>query len=362
MSIALDTWNISEREFPRTGTTTDQLKFLLNYAVLAPSGHNTQPWLFRIENETIELYADKRRALPIADPQNRELIISCGAALFNLRVALRHFGYVGKIQVFPNPNNLDLLASVRLGDWLESTAEDRLLFQAIPHRHTNRLSYLDCEIDPSLLALLRGQAAQENAWLEVVERDVCRRLLAELVLWGDRLQMGNPTFRQELSQWIHAGNNKSHDGIPVYAYGIDQRLDFATPIAALLMRTFDLGMSVGSHDSQLVMQSPAIAVLGTTGDTPADWLEAGQALERLLLCGQAVGLQASFFNQPIEIPELRVQLSRLLDKPGFPQILMRLGYAPNAKPTPRRTVDEVLLSSPKQDEEEHWLMWNHSRS
>ena len=88
-----DVWNVSENEFPSEGTTRDKLKFVLNYAILAPSGHNTQPWLFKIVDDKIELYADRTRSLPVVDPDDRELTISCGAALYHIQLAIRHFGY-----------------------------------------------------------------------------------------------------------------------------------------------------------------------------------------------------------------------------------------------------------------------------
>src|SRR5215469_16093227 len=108
-------WDVREADFPSTGPPAEQLRFLLQYAVLAPSGHNSQPWMFKIDEDTVELYADRSRALPVVDPDDRELTISCGAALLNLRVALRHFGYAGEVIPFPDPDDPDLLARVHLG-------------------------------------------------------------------------------------------------------------------------------------------------------------------------------------------------------------------------------------------------------
>lgn len=343
MSTTSDFWNIEEIEFPQTSTPNEQLKFLLNYALLAPSGHNTQPWKFKVQDEAIALYADRTRALPVVDPQDRELIISCGTALFNLRIALRHFGYTGKILTFPEPSNPDLLAWIQLGKPQQASADEQMLFEAIPKRRTNRRDYEDWDVPKSMLAWLQVDAASEGAWLQVVKGDITRQAIAELVVRGDRLQMANPNFRRELAAWIHPSSSPSHDGIPGYAYGVNQYLDFATPIFALAMRAFDLGDAVAHHSRQLVMQSPVILVLGTEKDTSRDWLAAGQALERLLLRSQAVGLAASFLNQPIEIPSLRSQLGKLLHASGFPQILLRLGFGSEVKPTARRGVDEVLL-------------------
>src|SRR5688572_29316635 len=114
----LEAWNVSEKEFPKDGSLAEKLYFLLRYAILAPSGHNTQPWLFKIiENNLIEIHADRSRALPLVDPDERELIISCGAALYNLRLAANHFGIADEVQLLPDKNNNDnpdLLARISL--------------------------------------------------------------------------------------------------------------------------------------------------------------------------------------------------------------------------------------------------------
>ena len=115
----LETWNVKETDFPKHGSLSEKSHFLLRYAILAPSGHNTQPWLFKIvgNNNIIEVYADRSRALPLVDPDDRELIISCGAALYHLRLAANHFGIADEVQLLPdNSNNPDLLARISLKD------------------------------------------------------------------------------------------------------------------------------------------------------------------------------------------------------------------------------------------------------
>src|SRR5215203_7299801 len=133
-----DPWKVSDDIFPRSGEGEEKLRFLLNYAVLAPSGHNTQPWLFRVRNGEVDLYADRTRGLPVVDPEDRALMISCGVALFYLRVAIGHFGYAGELQTFPDPDDQDLLASVRLCPVQEPTEEDESLFRAIKERRSNQ--------------------------------------------------------------------------------------------------------------------------------------------------------------------------------------------------------------------------------
>ncbi len=345
MSELLNIWKVKENEFPQTGTTEEKLKFILNYAILAPSSHNTQPWLFKVDSKTIYLYADRSRGLFVADPKGRELIISCGTALYNLRIALHHFGYKGEITTFPDPTNANLLACIKLGYSIPESTDNKLLFNAIPKRHTNRKDYQWWDVPESLLKWLQSDAEQKGAWLHIIKKSTVRHQIAQLVVQAEHQLMADHNYRQELADWIHPANNKTHDGIPGYAQGINEYFDFATPLFALVLRTFDLGDSLAERSGKLVERSPAIVVLGTRNDTDANWLAAGQALEKILLRGQAVGLCSSFLNQPIQVPQLRSELSKVLSQSGFPQIILRLGFCEEVKPTPRRAVDKVLINN-----------------
>lgn len=340
MAELWDPWNISEGGFPKTGTSSEKLRFLLNYAILAPSNHNAQPWLFKIVGDGLELYADRTRALPVCDPEDRELIIGCGAALFHLRLAIHHFGYEGAVQTFPDRNEPDLLARVSFGSEARGTAEENSLFNAILKRRTNRMPFEGRPVPESLLSELQAAASKEAAWLQVVQGEDNRNTVADLIAEGERVQMANSSFRRELAAWIHGNRTVSHDGMPGFAHGLG---GVTSTFAPLVVRTFDVGKGQAAKDRELAAGSPVLAVLGTNGDSPAEWLSAGQALARVLLLARAGGIWASFMNQPIEVPELRVKLRDLLGRTGLPQILLRMGYGPEVRPTPRRTAGEVLM-------------------
>ena len=108
-------WSVDEAVYPHSGPAWEKLSFCLNYAVLAPSGHNTQPWRFKLGLDEVKLYADRTRALPMVDPHDRELIMSCGAALFHLRLAVRYFGHADDVYLFPDTLDRDLLAQIQMG-------------------------------------------------------------------------------------------------------------------------------------------------------------------------------------------------------------------------------------------------------
>ena len=335
-----DTWHLVEAGFPTTGPPAEKLRFLLRYAVRAPSGHNTQPWLFHIVDDAVQLHADRSRAMPAVDPGDRELIMSCGAALLHLRIALHHFGYAGEVTLFPDKNRPDYLARAGLGAPAPAPPEDEYLFRTIPHRRTYRFKFEDHPVPDQLQAALGEAATLEGARLHLIGNRAEQEAVADLVAAGDAILDENTQFRDELAAWMRANRDLSGDGMPGYAFGFG---DVASHFVPFLIRKLDLLQSQAEKDRMLAATAPLLAVLETAADTPAAWLAAGQAVARVLLRAGAQGVWASFLNGPITVPELRTQLRARLGSDGFPQLLLRLGYGPEVPPTPRREVGEVLI-------------------
>lgn len=333
-------WEIDAATFPHAGSHAEKLRFCLGYAVLAPSSHNTQPWLFRIRDDAVELYADRSRALHVSDPGDRELTISCGAALHHLRIALAHFGHLGRVDLLPDPSDQDLLARVHLGFTATNSPVDARVFQAMPRRRTNRQPFRQDPVPAPLLSDLADAARHEDTWFREIKGSDTLFALADLIAEGDRRQWANKRFRLELAAWAHPNRVQACDGIPGYAMGLDDILSCAGP---LVIRTFDLGEGQAARDREIAHGSPAMIAIGTAGDNLLDWLRAGQALSAVLLRARADDVWASYLNQPLELPDLRVQATRLLSVPGYTQIILRLGYGNDIRPTPRRTVDQVVL-------------------
>ncbi len=311
----------------------DRIRSLLSYAILAPSSHNTQPWRFRISNNTVSLYADRSRALPVNDPRDRELSISCGCALMNLRVAAANQGLGTSCEIAPDETDKDLLALVSFNLIDTSSPQGAELFASIEDRRTCRKRFEPDDVPAPLLNALSVAAMEEGCWLEVIDSEANRQACAALVAEGDSIQWSNPVWRRELAAWMHPG--REGDGLTVPGV--------VAPVAQAVVRTFDMGNGVGAKDRQLVDESPVLAVLGTAGDTLADWLAAGQALQKVLLTAQSRGLQASYLNQPIQLEVLRPELQKLVTQEGFAQILLRLGFADvEIEATPRRPLDDVV--------------------
>ena len=337
---ASDPWMIAEQTYPASGSREEQLRFLLIYAILAPSSHNTQPWHFRLTDQSVVVLADRSRGLAIVDPDDRELTISCGAALFHLQQALRCYDFQETTEMLPDPRQPDLLARVRFSPGGAATAEDLTLLAAIPRRVTNRAAYSTEPVPDAVLDALREPAAAAGAWFRVLDSDEARATAAELIATGDRQQWADPRFRRELASWMRPDHTNASDGMPGYGFGIGE---LESLVAPLLIRTFDMGRGRAAKDEDLAHGSPVLAVLGTTDDATAARLAAGQAVARVLLKLTTETLSASFLNQPNEIPALRTRLAQAIGQAGSPQMLMRIGYGPAARHTPRRPVADVLL-------------------
>ena len=319
-----------------------QLRLAVQYAVLAPSSHNTQPWHFIVDDDSIVLCADRMRALPVADPFDRELMISCGAALLNLRVALSHCGLGYRITLFPSTLDPDILAHVRVTENAGfQDARLRPLFDAIPERTTLRKPFDRTPLPDDIKRGLIEAGETEGATVVCIDDAASRAFIADLIAQADALQFSDPRFRRELACWIHP--KRSFDGMPTDAAGVAALLDVATPIVASAIRTFDIGGGMAAMHRTLLEGSPLLLAIATERDDREAWLAAGQALERLLLRAVESGLSASYLNQPIEVETLRERLRTMLGLNATPQLLLRIGYGPGpVERSPRRPLHDVL--------------------
>lgn len=306
---------------------------VLEAATRAPSSHNTQPWRFRATDQTIHLYADRTRALPVNDPDDRELLISCGAALLHIRIAAAGIGVASAVELWKHPDDPDLLATVVLQPAGPVAQSDADLDNYIEVRRTYRKRFEPRQIPESVLEELIAAATAEGATLTILSSEELRHQTAELIAEGDAILWQNPSWRRELAQWMHP--RRTGDGLTVPW--------LVAPFTQAVVRSFDMGDGQAAKDRQYADESPVLAVLTTPGDSPIDWLCAGQALGRVLLHACQHDVQASYLNQPIQVASLRPKLQQLIGQPGFPQILLRMGYpAEEISPSPRRHLQEFI--------------------
>ncbi|HEY8047040.1 MAG TPA: hypothetical protein VIF35_22450 [Streptosporangiaceae bacterium] len=331
---------------PPTGDaalTPDQVAFLVATAGRAPSVHNTQPWRFRARETGLDVYADRDRRLRAIDPDGREMLISCGAAVFGLRLGIRQLGYRATVELLPDPGHPSLLARVRLGRPAPLTAEEWEMLTAVPHRHTHRGPFSPEPIPPGLLPRLQHDAIAEGATLVLVDQRSRGRLLG-LVEAAARWQQRNPMVRDELRQWTRERGSHTRDGVPAAAYTALPAGEEPPPgwDGALTRRDFDQGRGEGQLEAG-GMPPSATAILVTAADTPTDWLRAGQALNRMLVHAAGTWVFAALNSQPMESPPLRALVRARLYLPGAPQMLLEFGRAHTAAATARRPVEDLIL-------------------
>ncbi|MEU4154374.1 nitroreductase [Streptomyces sp. NPDC026659] len=306
-------------------------------ATTAPSLHNAQPWRFRHLRGpgVLRLYADPERVLPHGDPQNRGLHMGCGAALFNLRVSAAAAGLDPDVRLLPDPADPDLLAEVRLRDTGPPDPALAALHPEIRRRHSSRLPYRDQEIPAAVRERLYAAARAEGAQLLFPGTWHVRSVL-DLVRDAEERELMDAGAREEMARWAHTDPGDAPDGIPAEAFGPRSRHGTSS------VRDFAVGRPMPDRPWASFEERPNIALLGTPHDDPADWLRAGQALERVLLRATADGLVASVTSQPLEWPELRWATRDPLSAMSQVQMVLRIGYGPQGPPSPRRPVGDVL--------------------
>ena len=316
-------------------------QYLIAMAARAPSVHNSQPWQFQVTARAVELWSDPRRKLR-TDPIGREMLISCGAALYGLRLAVRSLGYQPTVELLPDPARLRLLARVGIGGALPVNALERRMLAAVPHRHTHRGQFVAGPLPAGLLAGMQHDALAEGAKLALIEDGLPYERLARIVTDAARRGDRDPRARTEIRKWTRDPGSPARDGVP--AVSLTARPPGHVPHGQLRQRDFDLGrglaMLPGGAAGQEVPPA-ATAVLLTSRDRRADWLCAGQALQRLLLRGAGQWVFASLHTQPVEDPVARDLIREALALPGSPQMLLQFGRADSAASTARRPPVEL---------------------
>lgn len=322
----------------QTVADTKVITAAIELACRAPSLHNSQPWRWIASSVGVDLFVDPRRKVTSTDSSGREAIISCGAALDHFRVAMGAAGWETNVDEFPNPNNLDHLASMEFASvgYVAQARRDRA--DAIPHRRTNRLPFRAPKHWSSFEPLLRSAFECEVVTLDVLADDV-RPRLAEASRLTEALRRYDDLYHRELDWWTSP--LRETDGIPERALlseSDDRRVDLNRrfPIDPLDERS-----SAGTYDEAKIL------VLSTPRDTRVDALNCGEVLSAILLECTTAGLATCPVTHITELEASRKMIRDLISCPAaVPQVLIRVGIEPEGElapePTPRRPLSEVL--------------------
>jgi hypothetical protein len=327
-----------------TGNPADVARAVLGAAVLAPSTWNTQPWKMEAQGNTIRLLMDAHRALPVTDPDQRAMLISLGAALENMLIALRAYGLQPTVSYFPD----DAPGTIASVSWAPAPTgvRDRLLFRAIPERRTNCHDFDGRGIYPQNRAALAAQVTGDLRLHWIEERDAIRSV-AELA--GDSTEAGirDRRAQRERWAWLRFGDDDARrhgDGVTV------ESLDCGVIASVLAGSYFDPGSSLlrfgaesAARKARSALRSAgALVLITTTVPGRPGWVNAGQAYERLALRAVTLGIAQQILHAPIEIERYRGDLLRAFGAPGEdPLLLVRLGHASRPAPSVRRAVSQV---------------------
>lgn len=312
----------------------------IDLANRAPSVHNTQPWRWMLGAQTIHLMADETRRLRVADPDGRDLLLSCGAALHHLRVALAAFGWGTVVHRIPNASDPAHLAAVETYAH-EPTEDDITLAAAIANRRTDRRRFSSWPVPDGHLDLIVRRAGKAGALLVPATEPWSRRLLTRAIDNAARSQPDRPGYASELAAW--SGRSRVAD---------DGVLAAATPAGRTrhgdtTMRTFHGGLLAQAETGRDESDAGALLVLSTLRDDPASVLRAGEATSAALLTATDLGLATCPLSQPLEVTATRAAIrDRVLDGVTFPHLVLRVGWLPTAAPplprSPRRAAEQTI--------------------
>lgn len=317
-------------------------------AILAASPHNTQPWRFEIAPDRIALFADTARHLGPMDSLRREMHIGLGCALENLALAARANGLVPTIRTMPDADRPELVADIALALGRERPSP---LYDAIPHRHTNRGRYAQAPAPKALPAALSALVESPQVRLHLFTSSAERAAFAEGVVAATRAIIDDTEMSTESARWYRHSRTeveKHRDGLTLDATGSGAALRRLGKYAGKPTRAeMDEYWLEGTRDRETT--GSAFAILSTSDEnTRAQQVEVGRAFQRIALWAASEGMAVQPLNQMAERQDredtygLASRFRGVLD--AFTgndhrraQMLFRIGYPwDTARPSPRR--------------------------
>jgi hypothetical protein len=317
-----------------------RLGFLVRFAVLAPSGHNSQPWKFRSETNGVVVSMDMARALPESDADHRQSYLSVGCAIENLVIAADYYGYrpdVRRIDVDGHPawrvglSGGPVPPSARRGDHPAL---------AIARRRTNRNKYEARMPEQTLLDWMRGLSSPETQ-VRLVSEEPLKTKIADVVSDALIEAMDDDGFRRELSGYIRPNITRAMTGMPMYGFGMPTPPSFLAPF---LVKLVNVNRASRKQDEALLKRhTPVFAAISTRGDGPDAWVEAGRLYERCAVEAERRGISTAPMAAAIQIGDHFKRLRDLLGTDLRPQVFFRLGYASAApRHSPRIPASGVM--------------------
>jgi len=314
----------------------------VRFATLAPSSHNTQPWKFRLGDDTVDILPDFSRRTPVVDPDDHHLYVSLGCAAENLLIAASACGRPGEIMVLTDENGHALIR-VMLG---RGERRDIDLCAAIPSRQSTRSTYDGQPLSPDELGCLEESVNMSGVDLVIMTDRAKLGQALNYMQQGNGAQFEDPKFIRELKSWIRFNPTaalKSGDGLSGPSTGNPSAPSWLGPLI------FGLTANKTSENQKLAKQidsSAGLAIFIAEEENPEGWIKVGRAFERFALRATVLGIRHAHVNMPIEVTELRPAFADWLGVSGRrPDLIIRFGKAPAMPMSMRRALDSVLVSA-----------------
>jgi len=317
-------WQINLEDFFKLGTKKDRLSFLINFAVLAPSSHNSQPWCFFVRESTIDVFFEQKRRLVVGDEENRLSFQSIGCAITNLLVAADFFNFSYRINLFPDPLQSNLVASIFFDEIAENKKNDDSLVKAISSRSVNRGKYHD---NPPLSFFDSvNKFVTPEIEIDFIDQSFhARDQIIELLILSSIRIMESNDFRAELSHFVKNNLTKSFVGMPASGMGIPTLLSF---FASRVVRKLNMD-KINKQKNLLILKrfTPIIGIISTKIDDQINQVKAGIFFQRVALVAESLGISISVWASPVINEGDATKLSSFLNKSVRPQLVFRAGIA-----------------------------------
>lgn len=319
-----------------TASVSSTIKEAVRSACRAPSLHNSQPWQWVLDRGRLQLFLDSSRVMA-TDTSARQALISCGAALDHLRVAMSAAGWHADVDRFPDPANTNHLASIGFTRLPYVTDRDQRRARAIWARHTDRLPFSSVSDRDSFESVVRAASSGGAVHVDLLPESL-RPQLVEASQTAESLQFYNTVYHDELCWWT--APFESAEGIPYSALGTTSE-----GARVAIDRTFPAHRGP-ERRTEIPEDHATIVLLSTDGDGRGDALASGEALSSVLLECTMAGLATCPVTHVTELHVTRDLIKSLFDRDATPQVLVRVGVVPVTEkpppPTPRRSLSEVL--------------------
>ena len=340
MKANYEAWSIKTDDFYALKSESEKLNFLLKFAVLAPSSHNTQPWAFLVTDNTINVYREIDRSLPVADINDRQLFLSIGCAVENIVIAAEFYGYKCEIEKINSDINPDFCVKIKLN--YSNHIQKKLDFQiqSLIKRKTNRGKFRNEKISENLKQDIKG-FEKSNVQIHIIDNATTIEKLGNIAISSSIDSMINSNFRKELSHHLKHNLTGSKYGMPGFTLGVPTLPSFILP---KLMRHLNLEKASQKQNKILFEKhTPHVVVIATNSDLRNDWLEAGRIFERIAIVCEKEKISLSPWGAPIEIGIYYKKIQELLETGFRPQLFFRMGYSlKDVKHSPRFSSEEVL--------------------